>query len=472
MDVEGEFGISKAGKQTFILNGYEYVQHRVTVDGDKVWRCCKARSLKCKSSYVCDGPKVVRVNNANHNHESNVATVLARKAVGEMKRTMTDSLAGSSATQGAACSKLPDHVLMGLPKKTSLGRVLRRHQQKVLTSGDAENALPPCPTDLTFTVPPRFADFVLFDSGAGEDRIIILGCNQLLDGLARSTLWLADGTFKVTPSLFFQLYSIHFQFVTGVNPAAVYCLLPNKTRQSYDRMLVALRDLVPAANPATVLVDFEVATIGAFKAAYPNAHVSGCYFHLSQSVIRKVNEIGMKVNYETDDEVRGFVRCLAALAHVPVEDVAEAFDKLVESMPVVDHMDELVTYFEHTYIRGRRLRGRSENFGPPLFSIETWNQRDAATDGIARTTNSVEGWHHGLATLFQCNHPTMWKFLSGLDSDCGKQRASFLQGVTGVEQPAVKRYRILKQRVMNAVGTYGKTEILTYLRSIAFLTHT
>jgi len=135
-------------------------------------------------------------------------------------------------------------------------------------------------------------------------------------------------------------------------------------------------------------------------------------------------------------------------------------------------MDELVTYFEHTYIRGRRLRGRGENFGPPLFSIETWNQRDAATDGIARTTNSVEGWHHDLATLFQCNHPTMWKFLSGLESDCGKQRASFLQGVTGVEQPAVKRYRILKERVMNAVGTYEKTEILTYLRSIAFLTHT
>jgi hypothetical protein len=443
----------------------------MTVDGHKVWRCCKARSIKCKANLVSDGSKVITVNNADHNHEGSVARALARKAIGQMKVTMNETLAGCSATQGLVLSKLPDHVLMAVPKKSSLGRVLRRHQQKVLASGDVETALPPCPMDLKFEVPLRFADFVLYDSGPGSDRLMILGCNQLLDGLARSSFWLADGTFKVVPSLFFQLYTIHFQFVTGVNPAAVYCLLPNKTRETYDRMLTEIKGLVPAANPANVLVDFESATIGAFRDAFPSARVSGCYFHLSQSVLRKVNEIGMKMEYERNDEVRGAVRCLAALSHVPVDDVIEAFEILAESMPANEHMDELLTYFEHTYIRGRRLRGRGENYGPPLFSIDTWNQRDAAVDGIARTTNSVEGWHHGLQALFQCSHPTMWKFLAGLQSDCMKQKASFLQGVTGVEQPAVKRCRILKDRVMRSVATYGKTEILTYLRSLAYLSH-
>ena len=99
----------------------------------------------------------------------------------------------------------------------------------------------------------------------------------------------------------------------------------------------------------------------------------------------------MKVLHEGNDTVRCAVRCLAALSHVPVDDVVEAFELLVESMPPAEHMDELVTYFEHTYIRGRRQRGRGENYGPPRFSIDLWNQRDAAADGIARTTNSVEG---------------------------------------------------------------------------------
>ena len=120
----------------------------------------------------------------------------------------------------------------------------------------------------------------------------------------------------------------------------------------------------------------------------------------------------MKVLYEGNDTVRCAVRCLAALSHVPVDGVMEAFELLVESMPPAEHMDELVSYFEHTYIRGRRQRGRGENYGPPLFSIDIWNQRNAGADGIARTTNSVEGWHYGLQALFQFTHLTMWKFIA------------------------------------------------------------
>jgi len=53
--------------------------------------------------------------------------------------------------------------------------------------------------------------------------------------------------------------------------------------------------------------------MNAFSGTYPDAHVTECYFHLCQSVIRKVNEIGLKMEYETNDEVR----CLPALAFIP-----------------------------------------------------------------------------------------------------------------------------------------------------------
>ena len=75
-----------------------------------------------------------------------------------------------------------------------------------------------------------FQDLVLFHSGSDSDRLILLGKRELLDGLARAKLWLADGTFKVVPSLFFQLYTIHFELVSGINSAAVYCLVQNKTQ--------------------------------------------------------------------------------------------------------------------------------------------------------------------------------------------------------------------------------------------------
>jgi hypothetical protein len=95
--------------------------------------------------------------------------------------------------------------------------------------------------------------------------------------------------------------------------------------------------------------------------------------------------------------------------------------------PMHDKMPELLTYFEHTYIRGRRRGGRGENYGPSIFTLQRWNQYQAAGEGIARTTNSVEGWHHGLQSLFQCHHPTLWTFFSGIANDLHKQKAAFLQ---------------------------------------------
>ena len=53
--------------------------------------------------------------------------------------------------------------------------------------------MPPVPSDL----PSAFMDMVLYGSGPGDDRVILLGCAELLDGLAWADLWLADGTFKV-----------------------------------------------------------------------------------------------------------------------------------------------------------------------------------------------------------------------------------------------------------------------------------
>jgi len=123
-----------------------------------------------------------------------------------------------SAAQATVCSQLADHVLMALPKKTTLSRSLRRHRQKAAESWN--DPMPPIPIDCNFVMPERFSDFVQYDSGVEEDRLIIFGCTALLDGVVRAPVWLADETFKVVPLLFFQLYTLHFQFVQGINPSA------------------------------------------------------------------------------------------------------------------------------------------------------------------------------------------------------------------------------------------------------------
>jgi FLYWCH zinc finger domain/MULE transposase domain len=471
MASEIEFGRTKRGKETLLVNNFEYWFEKQNGQGEKLWRCCKRQSFHCKAFIRTRGTSVVDKRCPEHTHQGNVAASLARKAVADMKVKMTETIATPSSSQAAVIVQIGPQVQMALPKRASVSRVLRRHRQIKMQIGGTRSTLPPPPTDRTFEMPERFQPFVLFDSGPGADRLLIFGDRGVMESLGRAKLWLADGTFTVVPSIFFQLYTIHFEYTGGFNPVGLYCLLANKTYETYARLIAEVKMLLPTSAPSLILVDFENAAMRAFAEGFPSATISGCYYHLCQSVIRKVSDLGLKQEYASNDEVRGFVRCLPALAHVPPQDVVEAFDILTENMPHVDNVSQIATYFEHTYIRGRRLRGRVENYGPALFPVPLWNKFEAAGEGIARTTNIVEGWHCGLQSLLMCAHPTMWVFLDGVEKDCAKNKATMLQAAAGATQVSKKPYRELRARVANAVAGYGQSNTLTYLRAIAHLSH-
>jgi len=102
----------------------------------------------------------------------------------------------------------------------------------------------------------------------------------------------ADGTFKVVPSVFFQLYTIHFAFGIGVCPAAIYRLLTNKSVATYERLHHEVKNLIPMAVPSCILVDFEKATMNTFSAAYTTAMLRGCYFHCARVLCAKFPRYG------------------------------------------------------------------------------------------------------------------------------------------------------------------------------------
>ena len=105
------------------------------------------------------------------------------------------------------------------------------------------------------------------------------------------------------------------------------------------------------------------------------------------------------------------------------------------------------------------------------FGTQSANQFQSIGDGIARTTNSAEGWHHSLQALFMCQHPTLWTVLIGIMRDCQLSKAAYLQAATGVTHTNKKRYRDIRDQVFRAVAGYGTCDILTYLHAIAYLSH-
>ena len=127
-----EFGYSNRGKPTVIYRNFEYVKDCDNVCGTTSWRCRLYQRMKCKARLVTAGSRVVVGNRQpDHSHSGNVATALARKAVGEMKQTVGTMNVTVRSAQASVSAALSDDVLMALPKRTTLTRALQRQRHKV-----------------------------------------------------------------------------------------------------------------------------------------------------------------------------------------------------------------------------------------------------------------------------------------------------------------------------------------------------
>jgi len=193
-----------------------------------------------------------------------------------------------------------------------------------------------------------------------------------------------DGTFKVCPPQYSQMFTIH-GVVDGLVVPLVYALLPDKCRSTYYELISLVRksisDLGLVFNPTLVVSDFELGTLQAVKQHFPNATFVGCYFHFCQAVWRKIQELGLACRYKTEiTDLQLHVKSHMALAFLPTENVMEfasrlhALDQYTNDVQV----QQFHAYFCNTWLDG-------------LYEISIWNQFNVPDQ--QRTNNSVEGWH-------------------------------------------------------------------------------
>jgi len=95
---------------------------------------------------------------------------------------------------------------------------------------------------------------------------------------------------------------------------------------------------------------------------------------------------------------------------VSSHDVTEVFVILANNISGHKNMPELLASFERTYIRDRRRPERSERYGSAIFPEERWNHFEIASEGIARPTNSIEGFHLLNAGTFSMSSPNIIDF--------------------------------------------------------------
>ena len=467
-DAPFQITTTERGGLLLMENNYIYTKHR-TINEKVHWQCierviCKARIHTC-------GNVVVSRNN-EHNHESNSANFHCSKLKAGIKRSASETQVGTHSIIANSSSLLEEASAVKLPKLNSLKQTVRRERKRVAN-------VPPEPSSLSSLEFPNIymrtdkgLRFLLYDSGldSGNQRIVVFGTDSNIQILNTSSVWLADGTFKCVPNLFYQLYVIHgLKSVT--NPMkdghlipSLFILLPNKMETTYNKMWDQVKLLCPDACPTHLIVDFEKAAINAFSRHYPLTQIKGCFFHLTQNIWRKVQEFGLQRKYQEDPIFALQIRMIAALAFAPQSDVPELFNQLMMQLPTEAY--NVALYFESTYI-GRRLANSSIVL-PSLFPLEMWNNQQSVQQGLPRTTNAVEAWHRSFSCLVSCNHPSIWLFLEKLKKEQGLVEIKQTFYLTGREPPKRKLDLDYERALINLVEGYLTRDKLEFLKGVAY----
>ena len=412
--------------------------------------------------YVQDCPPPVE--KADHSHPPNPVDIEKRKLENRVKelagstnntprRVVQDAVVGASQEVAAAVGSA-----------TNLREMVRRKRKR-------QDDHPPNPGNRAdVVVPPNLRrtrdgrPFLLFDSGLGDGhRMLIFSTEELLQRLENAEVWMCDGTFKISPSLFYQLYTVHAVIRNNVLPC-VFALLPSKAEPVYRSMWREIKTLNNDLSPRAIQIDFENAAMNALHHAFPRAEILGCYFHLGQSIWRSLQNHGLRNLYIEDPDVRTYTRMLIALAFLPVGEVGEAFEDLVEDIP--EALIPLSDYFEDTYIGRRNRRGERR---APRYPVAMWSVRSRQERGLPRTSNQLESWHNAMQGACQGQHPSIFRFIEHLQSEEALQNfnAAHLDQGRDLTQ-RMKKYQALNRRIQRVQENEPNLTRRQFLESISY----
>jgi hypothetical protein len=191
------------------------------------------------------------------------------------------------------------------------------------------------------------------------------------------------------------------------------------------------------------------------------------FFHLSQAVLRKINSLGLKSEYETNPNFNILVKSLPALSFVPIPQVEVVFAQLVDEFPNSPECNEFIAYFSATYVMGVQIGNRARN---PRFPPELWNHTEDALRCSPKTTNATEGFHNALQGKFSCKHPNVWKLFDGIRRDAALHRLTVANARVERVAAARHKYDRVAERLAQKVATFDQEDDkLAYLRFIAHI---
>ena len=446
-----EFIRSQRGGRLLAFNGYLYRINK-TLRETTWWRCVKCgTNMRLVNNQVPDGEEF-----PNHGHlpDPSEIEVKRRKEAAKqeaienslrpMKRRYSDLLHADDDDENTT-SKLPCF--------RNIRSTLYRHRASILPNLPANRGV--LHLDGVWTQTLNGRPFVLAQDG-GDDKIIIFATTNNISLLCRCSTILMDGTFKSSPRLFAQLYTIHGRIYETTLRLA-YCLLPAKDEHTYERVFrllqIAATQMGLQLQPQTIQIDFEMASFNAIRTCFPMCRLRGCLFHYAQAIWRKIQDLGLVVRYRDDPAFNRLVRRCFGLPFIPPNYIDEVWMEALEEVVNDDVVDNFKDYITQTWVDNIVAR----------FPNELWTHADNIGIHLPRTNNSLESWHGLLNRKLTAAHPNVFRIVQLLQEEQKDTEQLVRLLETGnTADPQRRKHLRITQKLEVLEGRFERQEITAY----------
>ncbi len=176
----------------------------------------------------------------------------------------------------------------------------------------------------------------------------------------------------------------------------------------------------------TVVTDFEGAVPRAVSSSFGRGvQNKGCFYHLTQSTWRKVQQLGLTNHYKTDENFRLFCGMMDGLAFLPPDFVSDGMDylkeivaqkkKLKTSWPTsTRHMCPGHSANNHRMVKTRnKARSRISESAKCLHCIHTQygtHMKLPSQEMLVPTTYAK--WNNKFENLVGHHHSSVWKTIT------------------------------------------------------------
>ena len=217
-------------------------------------------------------------------------------------------------------------------------------------------------------------------------------------------------------------------------------------------------------NPKVIAVDFEAAAIAAFRLHFPNAKISGCHFHFSTAIYKKLVELGLKTFYASNSKFKYWVRLFMSLPFLCIDDIDEAYEELKSDLPDLssdienEKFKQFLAYLEKTWVGTERTKA--------LFDRSIWNFHDYIS---YRTTNICESYNKRINSKISKPNPNIFCLIDLVRREETLKSVEFEKANLEHVKPRKTKNQIKDLKITNLKLKYVHSELdmMDYLMEIS-----